>query len=190
MLSQDAMAAVGKYQRPDLFFTLTCNPMWPAIQNALGPGETATDRPDIVARVFAGVLKEIRRDLYHRCYLGKPCCHLHVVEFQKRGLPHAHILLILVPDNKLRLTVNTDIDNTVSAELPDPVTEPHMYDLVTRHMLHGPCGEHNPAAQCMVNGKCSKGFPKKFREETDPNVDGFVQYKRSVARPMTAGYFT
>ncbi len=39
------------------------------------------------------------------------------VEFQKRGLPHAHILLILSPDDALR-DVN-DWDTAVSAELPD-----------------------------------------------------------------------
>ena len=27
--------------------------------------------------------------------LGKVVAHMHVIEFQKRGLPHAHILIIL-----------------------------------------------------------------------------------------------
>ena len=39
------------------------------------------------------------------------------VEFQKRGLPHAHILLILHPDDALRDV--DDWDTAVSAELPD-----------------------------------------------------------------------
>ena len=31
---------------------MTCNPEWKEIQDALNPGETAFDRPDICTRVF------------------------------------------------------------------------------------------------------------------------------------------
>lgn len=43
--------------------------------------------------------------------------HVHVVEFQKRGLPHAHILLILESEDKPRTT--DDYDSIVQAEIPD-----------------------------------------------------------------------
>jgi len=49
--------------------------------------------------------------------LGKVVSHLYVVEFQKRGLPHAHILLIL--ENKDKPKTTEDYDKIVSAELPD-----------------------------------------------------------------------
>ena len=49
---QDAMAMIGKYGKPDLFLTFTCNPLWREIQENLGPTEKANDRPDLVARVF------------------------------------------------------------------------------------------------------------------------------------------
>ena len=48
----DAMALVRKYGRPDFFITMTANPNWPEIKNSLAPGESAADRPDLVARVF------------------------------------------------------------------------------------------------------------------------------------------
>ena len=49
---QDAMAIARKFGKPTLFITMTCNPEWPEIKDALNPGETAFDRPDITTRVF------------------------------------------------------------------------------------------------------------------------------------------
>ena len=50
---------------------------------------------------------------------GKVNSHMYVIEFQKRGLPHAHILLILEQQDKIK-TID-DIDKIVSAEIPDPI---------------------------------------------------------------------
>jgi len=55
-LYQDSMAIVRQYGKPDLFITMTCNPKWEKIINALKPGEIANDRPDLVTRVFFGKL--------------------------------------------------------------------------------------------------------------------------------------
>ena len=49
---QDAMATVRRDGKPDLFITITCNPMWKEIQDELLPGQKADDRPDLVDRVF------------------------------------------------------------------------------------------------------------------------------------------
>lgn len=48
---QDAMATVRKFGKPDLFITMTCNPKWREIVESLRPGENASERPDLVARV-------------------------------------------------------------------------------------------------------------------------------------------
>ena len=45
-------------------------------------------------------------------------------------------------------------------------------------MLHGLCGADNPQAKCMVNGKCSKYFPKEYRERTDWAEDNYSLYAR------------
>jgi hypothetical protein len=66
----------------------------------------------------------------------------------------------MTPSSRLQ----EDIDSLLSAELPDPDTEPELYHLVVRYMVHGPCGILNPNAPCMVDGKCSKNFPKPFRD--------------------------
>ena len=57
---------------PDLFVTFTCNAAWPEIQYMLQEvGQTASERPDIVCRVFHIKLKEFMRDIKEREYFGK-----------------------------------------------------------------------------------------------------------------------
>ena len=45
-------------------------------------------------------------------------------------------------------------------------------------MLHGPCGDAKPDAPCMVNGTCSKHYPKQFSETTIIGENGYPQYAR------------
>lgn len=101
---------------------------------------------------------------------------MYTIEFQKRGLPHAHILLWLSKDHKLVTT--SDIDKFISAEIPDPRLYPNLNKVVSTYMLHGPCGRGNYKSPCMANGKCSKFFPKKFQESTIIDEDGYPVYRR------------
>jgi hypothetical protein len=172
----DSMAIVRYWGKPDLFITMTCNPKWPEILRHLLPGQTAQDRPDLVARVFKIKLDLLLKDLTHNGVFGKVLAHMHVIEFQKRGLPHAHILLILAAVDKPRTP--EDIDTIVSAELPDPHLFPALYQTVISSMLHGPCGLHNTNAPCMKDGKCSKKFPKPFADQTTLPPDQYPQYRR------------
>ena len=56
--------------------------------------------------------------------LGKAVAYMHVIEFQKRGLPHVHILIIVA--NEDRPVTAGDIDDIICAELPpDPETLPN-----------------------------------------------------------------
>jgi len=104
------------------------------------------------------------------------CAILHTVEFQKWGLPHAHITL-WVSTNTSNPTP-TFINSFVSAEIPDPKEDPLGYALVAEHMVHGPCGRHNTASPCKKNGSCSKKFPKPYQDETLVNENGFSVYRR------------
>ena len=143
----DAMAIVHTYGKPDIFLTMTCNPNWEEITNELFPGQTAQDRPDLVARVFHGKLEAMKEMLFKKNILGVVVAHVYVVEFQKRGLPHAHFLLIM--DSAYKLVVPEQYDRLISAELPDKQKYPELHALVVKHMMHGPCGALNPNNVCM-----------------------------------------
>lgn len=101
---------------------------------------------------------------------------MYTVEWQKRGLPHAHFLIWLSGENKLKTT--SDIDKIISAELPDPNLYPKLHEIVSSCMMHGPCGEANPRSTCTVNRKCTKWFPKNFQDATTIDEDGYPEYKR------------
>lgn len=174
----DAMALVNRFGKPDLFITMTASPSWPEIAGNLGAGEQAADRPDLVARVFHLKLHALLQCLARDSWLGHVLAYTYVVEYQKRGLPHAHILLILTNDDKPRS--GADIDKFVSAEIPNPTQEPKLYALVNQFMVHGPCGAANPTCPCMRDGVCSKGYPKPFVEETRVNVNGYPLYRRRL----------
>ena len=49
---QNAMTLVRTLGKPDIFVTFTTNPNWPEMKEALLPGESPSDRPDICDRVF------------------------------------------------------------------------------------------------------------------------------------------
>ena len=66
----------------------------------------------------------------------------------------------------------------LSAEIPDAEQFPELHKIVTSLMMHGPCGTSNPNSLCMVDGMCSKKFPKDFAEQTFADSDGYPQYRR------------
>ena len=184
---QDAMAIVREYHKPDLFITMTCNPNWPEISNSLLPGQNPQDRPEIVSQVFNSKKIQLIKDITKKGKFGRVVAHMHVIEFQKRGLPHAHILIILNEED--RLTNAEKVDNAIVAELPNDTeigmrTESEhnriqrLEELVLLHMTHGPCGAENPACPCMIDGKCSKDYPKEFLSETIVNGDNFYAIYR------------
>ncbi|OMO80354.1 DNA helicase PIF1, ATP-dependent [Corchorus olitorius] len=148
---------VADHGFPDLFITYTCNPNWDEIKKALLPGDKPEDRPDIVARVFKLKLDALLDDLMKYHHFGKAKAVTYNVEFQKRGLPHVHILLWL--ENSAQFRNPATIDKYISAEIPDPNLDYIGYDAVTAYMVHGPCGFANPNAPCMEKGIASLLLP-------------------------------
>ncbi|XP_041449946.1 uncharacterized protein LOC121404477 [Drosophila obscura] len=171
--AQDAMTYVRHYGRPDLFITFTCNPKWIEIIQLLLPGQTSSDRHDITARVYRQKIRSLMNYIVKQHVFGNTRCWMYSIEWQKRGLPHAHILIWLV--ERIR---PDQIDDIICAEIPAPETDPDLHDLVVTNMIHGPCGTINRQSPCMVDGKCSKRYPRKLTAETITGNDGYPLYLR------------
>jgi hypothetical protein len=54
--------------------------------------------------------------------------NLYTIEFEKRGLPDAHIIVFLHPSSKYPTLA--DIDNIISDEIPNTDTDEEIYSLV------------------------------------------------------------
>ena len=192
------MAIVSRHGKPDFFLTFTTNPMWREIQENLLEGQTAADRPDLVNRVFQCKLRRLINDIYKNGVLGNFNCVIYsiafnfillgyciayvgVVEFQKRGLPHCHLLITMATGSK-PLSAD-DLDRVCQAEIPDPngdEEEQAHYRLLSEFMLHQKCGDANPDAPCM---KARRSQPQPVQSEllvqNDPQED--VNYVEDIA---------
>jgi hypothetical protein len=110
---------------------------------------------------------------------------IHSVEFQKRGLPHAHILVKYSQD----CTAPNDINQVISACIPH---DPADAALVRKFMMHAshphaiinhqPPDAAHPLKYCewWKDGAriCRFGYPKPLRQTTDTDDRGRVQYRR------------
>jgi hypothetical protein len=171
--TQDAMTYVRNHGRPDLFVTFTCNPKWQEIQDELLPGQAPSDRHDLLARVFRQKLIKLINIVTKSHAFGPTRCWMYSIEWQKRGLPHAHILIWL--KDKIK---SDQIDSVISAELPDPQQDSRLFEIIIKTMIHGPCGTINPTSPCMEKNKCTKRYPRQLLRDTETGDDGYPLYRR------------
>ena len=99
---------------------------------------------------------------------GPHTAFMYTIEWQKRGLPHIHMLLLWLEQS----TPPIHIDRVIRAEIPDQNEDPDLFEIVTTNMVHGSCGKHyNTNSPCMKDGK----FTKKFIKETRPDLSIWSQ---------------
>lgn len=69
---QDALAVCRHIGHPDIFLTMTSNPMWPEVieMMKLIPFGTPVDNPDIIARVFKLKLNQLLNDIRQDKFFG------------------------------------------------------------------------------------------------------------------------
>ena len=104
--------------------------------------------------------------LTYSCYV---CSFIYTVEFQKRGLPHTHIIVWMNP--RYKFPTADEIGKIIFAEILDKEKDPELYQVVSECMLvnlNSPC----------ENGKCSKFYPKKHVENTSLDNEGYPIYRR------------
>ncbi len=87
------------------------------------------------------------------------------------------MIVFFDPDSKLKTP--EDVDSLISAEFSDKDTEPELFELVKKYMVHTPC-TGNPDSLCIKdpNAGCSKSFPKSFRDQTTINEDSYSVLRR------------
>ena len=174
----DAMALPKKFGKPDLFITMTCNPHWTEIIGALPQNSHWKHHTDIVERVFMLKLRCLIRDIEEDQIFGPVLAYVYRIEWQARGLPHAHMLIIL----RDKILSDRHIDAVISAEIPDADVNPDLHELVARHMLHPRC-DVDTRCGCRRDAQgalcqCVRHFPKQMSRETVIVQDGYPIYRR------------
>jgi Helitron helicase-like domain at N-terminus len=174
----DALAIAAFYGNPTFFITITANPQWPEIQAHLRLGQTFADIPVIVARAFHSRLTLIMNAISHMFpACGAPIYKIYVIEFQKRGLPHCHLLIKFADE----CVSPIDIDRVVTAEIP---SNPADAALIRSLMYHS----HRPETASILNACqrrtpsgdviCKYGYPHQLQNVTTIDVQGRPHYRR------------
>ncbi|KIH61441.1 hypothetical protein ANCDUO_08286 [Ancylostoma duodenale] len=183
-LYHNAMAVAQREGNPDLFITFTGDQNWPEIvENLPHRFDSWITEPLLCARVFRLRLRSLIKEIVQKQIFGEVVALQYSIEYQKQGMPHAHILVTL----RNKLNSPSKIDEIISAELPpypsinDPERDQKLllFNMVTKFMVHGPCKDR-PDLACRAKCKdyCEKKYPKSFREETEPSDDGYPLYRR------------
>jgi hypothetical protein len=157
----------------NVFLTFTCNLNWEEIIAELEPNQTAFDHPDLVAHIFQMKVKAPIKGVAKIGWFAKVIGNIWTREYQKRGLPHIHLLIIF--SRKQKVSPTEDIDRLVLAKLPLLENTP-LFEIVTKCLLHGPCAQEYPNAPCMVNSGCKNCYPRAFSKETTQGKDGYPVY--------------
>lgn len=184
--AREALCVVSEKGNPTLFITLTCNPKWKDIDDQLLEGQTAFDRPDIVCQVFHARLQSFLTNLRRGKYFGtnhKIEYLMYVIEYQHRGMPHAHIVLRLAhaPTVDHGEDLRADwIEQHICAELPDKQTDSEYYNAVSMHMIHR-CAVAENGCKSEPNDHCKRGYDTHLVQlRTTFNDKGFPQYVRKT----------
>lgn len=99
---------------------------------------------------------------------------MYSIEWQKRGLPYAHILIWL--KDELR---PTQIDSVILSEILDPQVDSIPHNNVTKHMIHSMCGAFKLNSSCMDKTKkfCRKICLLQFIQKTQMGNDSYPLYR-------------
>lgn len=145
----EALTLARKLGNPHSLITATFNPRWPEVVQHLTP------------RIFKLRMQQLLAAL--RKHFGPLAYSVWVVEFQKRDLPHAHVII----RTSTALPFEA-IDQVISAELcrgTDAISQ-RLRSLQLLHMQHsrGYLNQTGHSHCRSPGGYCKYGFPYEVRE--------------------------
>uniref|UniRef100_A0A914H4I5 ATP-dependent DNA helicase n=1 Tax=Globodera rostochiensis TaxID=31243 RepID=A0A914H4I5_GLORO len=191
----NCMTICREIGKPDLLITFTMDPDCPELQQLLPLGPDGKrhqwyDRPDIVCRLFIDKRDELLDDLTKRMVLGSVIAWFFALEFQMRGLPHIHICLTLdwerirlvgriqTPEDYMAEYICAEIPALPSGRSKEAILQRELHKTITTKHIHT-CS----AQRCLVDGKCTKHFPKPFSYAFVFSENAFPRYLRRPPAP-------
>ena len=165
---------------------------WPEIEEMLLPGQTGYDREDIVNMVFKARLTALLYNIRNGKYFGsKVLYEIHVIEYQHRGAPHAHIIVRFEnapKHNRFHENYNNDIltadwiDKYISAKMPvidenSSQDDKEYHQKVNDYMIHK-CYSASRGGCLLKDGQCKRNYNKELISETHFDECGFPVYAR------------
>jgi len=183
---RNMLALTEAHGRPTYFITMTMDLANDSLRRELeGSHVNPADRPDLVARIFQGQWKSLLTGIMSGAGLGPVKAAVGVIEFQKQGAPHCHVVVWSADPPR----TFEAIDDIICAQLPCPITNPELHHLVVKYMIHNPCCAHATAGvpnPCMAATRhtnrlcCDKFFPKDFCNATSGDTNAPMP---QLARP-------
>jgi hypothetical protein len=149
-LFQDNMIIIKYFERSTFFVIFTINSNWFKIQNELKSKQIATNRSNIVTRVFQMKTKQLIKNVKKRYVFDKCENVVWIVKYQKRELSHIHLLMFLRSKNQFLILKR--IDDIVCAKLSNFVLnfDEILRNIIQKQMIHESCEIANFFEICMI----------------------------------------
>ena len=174
---QNALALIKDLEKSTFFLIFICNLDWFEFERDLSASVSIENRSNLIARVFQLKLKKLLRDLIERHMLEKIKTHTYVIEFQKRNLFHAYILIIAHLDDDI---TQNNIDDVVQIIISNREEDSMLYELITKHIIHKNCQDKKNVVCHDKKERCTKLFSKSQSNISDINhLFDYSQYRRS-----------
>jgi hypothetical protein len=156
-------AISSQFGPPTFFLTFTMNPYWHEYQ-ALKRGNDVFADSAMVTLIFKQKLASLMKFIKSTNLLGKISAFVWRIEYQKRGLPHAHILFWTDLNTQDVEAVEAVINVRYPKKSPflkDQNMTEDMHVLIDRFQIHHHCQRCRTA-----DGKCKYGFPQELVAST------------------------
>jgi hypothetical protein len=148
---------------PTFFLTMTMNPYWPDYQ-ALKRGSGHYSDATIISIVFRSRLKFLIKHCKSTRLFGNLKAFVWRVEYQQRGLPHAHILLWTDTDT----TDIREVDRLINARYPQPSPIQNQQQMISDfRTLIDRFQVHHHTRRCRTStGACKYRYPQEVNPES------------------------